>query len=121
VFALAHQTSLPCPRSTGCSTTFRPGRPNVTTAPQIGVIECGCNSTTTAAGEAAPAPGRATSRHGAVAMCELADRLGDTLHRTARNGVSVPVMLSIGDERAQCLTGVFVAGGCIHLRAGVRW
>jgi hypothetical protein len=54
-------------------------------------------------------------------MCELADRLGDTLHGTARNGVSVPVMLSIGDERAQCLTGVFVAGGCIHLRAGVRW
>jgi hypothetical protein len=54
-------------------------------------------------------------------MCELADRLGDTLHGTAGNGVGVSVMLSIGDERAQCLTGVFVAGGRIHLRAGVRW
>jgi hypothetical protein len=79
------------------------------------------NSTTTAAGEAAPAPRRAASRRGAVAMCELADRLGDTLHGTAGNGVGVSVMLSIGDERAQCLTGVFVDGGCIHLRAGVRW
>ena len=79
------------------------------------------NSTTTAAGEAAPAPCRAASRRGAVALCELADRLGDTRYGTAWNGVGVSVMLSFGDERAQCMTGVFVAGGRIHLRAGVRW
>ena len=56
-------------------------------------------------------------------MCELGDRLGDTLHHTAANRVGVSVMLSIGDERAQCLRGVFVGGGAcvLHLRAGVRW
>lgn len=47
------------------------------------------NSTTTAAGEAAPAPRWAAFRRGAVAMCELADRLGDTLHGMAGNGVGV--------------------------------
>lgn len=81
------------------------------------------NSTTTAAVEAAPVPRWAASRRRAVPMCELADRLGDTLHGTAGNGVGVSVMLSIGDERAQCLTGVFVDGGAcaLHLGAGVRW
>jgi hypothetical protein len=59
------------------------------------------NSTTTAAGEVPPAPRWAASRRGAVATCELADRLGDTRHGTARNGVGVSVMLSFGDERAQ--------------------
>jgi hypothetical protein len=54
-------------------------------------------------------------------MCELGDRLGDTLHDTAGNGVGVSVMLSIGDE--PWLTGVSVDGGAcvLHLRAGVEW
>jgi hypothetical protein len=56
-------------------------------------------------------------------MCELGDRPGDTPHDTAGNGVGVSVMLSIGDECSQWLTGVFVDGGAcvLHLRAGVRW
>jgi hypothetical protein len=81
------------------------------------------NSTSTATGEAVPAPRWAASRLGAVAMCEQADRLGDMLHDTAGNGVGVSVMLSIGDERSQWLTGVFVDGSASvrHMRAGVRW
>jgi hypothetical protein len=54
------------------------------------------NSTTTAAGEAAP-----------------------TLHDTTGYGVGVRAMRSIGDE--PWLTGVFVDGTCVlHLRLGVR-
>jgi hypothetical protein len=81
------------------------------------------NSATTAAGEAAPAQRWAALRRRAVAVCELADRLGDRLHGTVGNGGGVSVMLSIGDERSQWLTGVFVDGGAcvLHRRAGVRW
>jgi hypothetical protein len=78
------------------------------------------NSSTTAAGEAAQLPRRAASRRADVAMCKLADRLGDTLHDTTGNGVDVRATRSIGDE--PWLTGVFVDGGtCVlHLRLGVR-
>jgi len=78
------------------------------------------NSTTTAAGEAALVPRRAASRRADVAMCGLGERLGDTLHDTTGNGVSVRVMRSVGDE--PWLTGVFVDGGAcvLHLRARVR-
>jgi hypothetical protein len=48
--------------------------------------------------------------------------LGDTLHDTAGNGVGVSVMLSIGDECWQSLTGVFVDGSAcvLHMRTGVQ-
>ena len=78
-------------------------------------------STATAAGETAAAPRWAASRREAVAMCELADRLGDMLHDRAGNGVGVGVLLSVGDEPWPA--GVVVDGGAcvLRLRAGVRW
>jgi hypothetical protein len=79
------------------------------------------NSTTTAAGEVAPAPRRAASRRGAVAMCELADRLHNTLHSAAANREDVRIMLTIG-EQPQSLTEADVndGAGVLRPRTGVR-
>jgi hypothetical protein len=73
------------------------------------------NSTTTAAGEVAPPPRWAASRHGAVAMCELADRLHNTLHSAAGNHEDVRIMLSIV-QQSQSLTEADVNGGAGVLR-----
>jgi hypothetical protein len=79
------------------------------------------NSTTTAAGEVAPAPRWTASRRGAMAMSELADRLHNTLHIAADNREDVQITLAIG-EQSQSLTEADVNGGAgvLHPRTGVR-
>jgi len=79
------------------------------------------NSTTTPAGEAAPAPRWTASRRAAVAMCELADRQHNTLHSAAGDREDVRIMLTIA-EQSQSLTEADVNGGVgvLRPRTGVR-